>query len=87
MLGRNTGIVNGNYSAHFLRKSELNSYYIFTLKYQLSDRDCDPDALVERLIEASPDLVGLTDVADIVGVLTSSPVNKGSEESFLLTPA
>jgi len=91
--------------------------YIFTLKYQLADHDCDPDALVERLgaagcddalvgvglpgrlalefsreadgaeeamrsalsdvksavssarlIEASPDLVGLTDVADVVGV-------------------
>jgi predicted DNA-binding transcriptional regulator AlpA len=91
--------------------------YIFTLKYQLSDHDCDPDALVERLgaagcddalvgvgqpgrlalefsreadsaeeavrtaladvksavplarlIEASPDLVGLTDVADLVGI-------------------
>lgn len=91
--------------------------YIFTLKYQLADRDSDLDALVERLgvagcddalvgmgqpgrlalefsreadsaeeavrtaladvknavpsarlIEASPDLVGLTDVADIVGV-------------------
>ena len=23
--------------------------YIFTLKYQLPDHDCDPDALVERL--------------------------------------
>ena len=91
--------------------------YIFTLKYQLADHDCDPDALVERLgaagcddalvgvglpgrlalefsreadsaeeamrsalsdvksavssarlVEASPDLVGLTDVADVVGV-------------------
>ena len=91
--------------------------YIFTLKYQLSEQDCDPDALVERLgaagcddalvgvgqpgrlalafsrkahsaeeavrtaladvkstvptarlIEASPDLVGLTDVADVVGI-------------------
>lgn len=91
--------------------------YIFTLKYQLADEDCDPDAMVERLgsagcddalvgvgqpgrlalefsreavsaeqafrtaladikkampsarlIEASPDLVGLTDVADIVGI-------------------
>lgn len=91
--------------------------YIFTLKYQLSEDDCDPDALVERLgaagcddalvgvgqpgrlalefsreaksaveavrtaladvrsavptarlIEASPDLVGLTDVADLVGI-------------------
>lgn len=91
--------------------------YIFTLKYQLADHDCDPDALVERLgaagcddalvgvgqpgrlalefsreadsakeavrtaladvkravpsarlIEVSPDLVGLTDVADLVGV-------------------
>lgn len=91
--------------------------YIFTLKYQLSEQDSDPDALVERLgeagcddalvgvgqagrlalefsreadsaeeavhlaladvkkaipsarlIEASPDLVGLTDVADLVGV-------------------
>ncbi|MAL00558.1 AlpA family transcriptional regulator [Neopusillimonas maritima] len=91
--------------------------YVFTLKYQLTDRDSDLDALVEqlggagcddalvgvgqagrlalefsreaesaaeavrtalvdvkgaiptaRLIEASPDLVGLTDVADIVGV-------------------
>lgn len=91
--------------------------YIFTLKYQLVDRDSDVDALVERLgaagcddalvgvgqpgrlalefsreadsaeeavrtaltdvksavpsarlIEASPDLVGLTDVADVVGV-------------------
>lgn len=91
--------------------------YIFTLKYQLSEHDCDPDALVERLgaagcddalvgvgqpgrlalefsrearsaveavrtaladvksavptarlIEASPDLVGLTDVADVVGI-------------------
>lgn len=91
--------------------------YVFTLKYQLSDHDCDPDALVERLgpagcddalvgvgqpgrlalefsreadsakeavrtaladvksavpsarlIEASPDLVGLTDVADLVGI-------------------
>lgn len=91
--------------------------YIFTLKYQLSDHDGDPVALVERLgaagcddalvgvgqpgrlalefsreaesaeeavrtaladvkkavpaarlVEASPDLVGLTDVADIVGV-------------------
>ncbi|PLW81296.1 DNA-binding protein [Kineobactrum sediminis] len=91
--------------------------YIFTLKYQLLDRDCDPDALVERLgaggcddalvglgqpgrlalefsrmavsaeeavhtaladvkgavpsarlIEASPDFVGLTDVADLVGI-------------------
>jgi predicted DNA-binding transcriptional regulator AlpA len=91
--------------------------YIFTLKYQLAEQDCDQDALVERLgaagcddalvgvgqpgrlalefsreadsaeaavrtaladvklavpsatlIEASPDLVGLTDVADFVGV-------------------
>jgi len=91
--------------------------YIFTLKYQLSEDDCDPDALVERLgaagcddalvgvgqpgrlalefsreahsaveavrtaladvksavptarlIEASPDLVGLTDVANVVGI-------------------
>lgn len=91
--------------------------YTFTLKYQLSKRDCDPIALVERLgeagcddalvgigvpgrlaleftreaanakealqsaladvrravptaklIEVSPDLVGLTDVAEIVGV-------------------
>ncbi len=91
--------------------------YIFTLKYQLSEQDCDKDALVERLgiagcddaligigqpgrialeftregasaeaalvsamkavkaavpsarlIEASPDLVGLTDVAEILGV-------------------
>lgn len=91
--------------------------YSFTLKYKLSDQDCDPDALVERLgaagcddalvgvgqpgrlalefsreassaedairsaladvkraipsvrlIEVSPDFVGLTDVADIVGV-------------------
>jgi predicted DNA-binding transcriptional regulator AlpA len=91
--------------------------YTFTLKYQLADDDCDPDALVERLgeagcddalvgigqpgrlaleftreadsadaavrsaladvrsavpsarlIEVAPDLVGLTDVADIVGV-------------------
>jgi len=90
--------------------------YIFTLKYQLPDHDCDLEALVERLgggcddalvgvgrpgrlalefsreaesaaeavrtaltdvkhavpaarlIEASPDLVGLTDVADLVGI-------------------
>ena len=91
--------------------------YTFTLKYQLTDEDRDPDALVERLgeagcddslvgigqpgrlaleftreaadaddavrsaladvrraapsarlIEVAPDLVGLTDVADIVGV-------------------
>ncbi|MDR1967267.1 MAG: DNA-binding protein [Burkholderiaceae bacterium] len=91
--------------------------YTFTLKYQLADDDCDPDALVERLgeagcddalvglgqpgrlalefareaadadaavrsaladvrraapsamlIEVAPDLVGLTDVAEIVGV-------------------
>lgn len=91
--------------------------YTFTLKYQLSDDDRDPDVLVERLgeagcddalvgigqpgrlaleftreavgaeaavrsalaavrsaipaaklIEVAPDLVGLTDVADIVGV-------------------
>ena len=91
--------------------------YTFTLKYQLTDADCDPDALVERLgeagcddalvgigqpgrlaleftreaadadedvrsaltdvrraaptarlIEVAPDLVGLTDVADMVGV-------------------
>lgn len=91
--------------------------YIFTLKYQLADDDCDPDALVERLgeagcddalvgigqpgrlalefarkaadadkaarsaladvrravpsarlIEMAPDLVGLSDVAEIVGV-------------------
>ncbi|QIB66873.1 helix-turn-helix transcriptional regulator [Kineobactrum salinum] len=91
--------------------------YIFTLKYQLTDEDSDPDVLVERLgaagcddalvgvgqpgrlalefsreagsaeeavrtaladvksavplarlIEASPDLVGLTDVADLVGI-------------------
>ena len=91
--------------------------YTFTLKYQLTDADRDPDALVERLgeagcddalvgigqpgrlaleftreaadaddavrsaladvrraapsaklIEVAPDLVGLTDVADIVGV-------------------
>jgi predicted DNA-binding transcriptional regulator AlpA len=91
--------------------------YTFTLKYQLTDDGCDPDALVERLgeagcddalvgigqpgrlaleftreaadadeavrsaladvrravpsaslIEVAPDLVGLTDVADIVGV-------------------
>jgi predicted DNA-binding transcriptional regulator AlpA len=91
--------------------------YIFTLKYQLSEQDSDPDALVERLgaagcddalvgigqpgrialeftreaesaeaallsalsdiknvipsaklIEAAPDFVGLTDVADAVGV-------------------
>ena len=91
--------------------------YIFTLKYQLTDQDSDPDILVEhlgasgcddalvgvgqpgrlalefsresdsaeeavrsaladvkkaiplaRLIEASPDYVGLTDVADIVGI-------------------
>jgi predicted DNA-binding transcriptional regulator AlpA len=91
--------------------------YTFTLKYQLADDDCDPDALVERLgqagcddaligigqprrlaleftrvadnagaavrsaladvrsavpsarlIEVAPDLVGLSDVADIVGV-------------------
>lgn len=91
--------------------------YIFTLKYQLVDSDCEPDALVERLgaagcddalvgtgqpgrlaleftreagsaeaavhsaladvrravpsaklIEVGPDLVGLTDVAEIVGV-------------------
>ena len=91
--------------------------YIFTLKYQLADDDCEPDALVERLgeagcddaligigqpgrlaleftreadnadaavhsalvdvrravpaarlIEVAPDLVGLTDVADIIGV-------------------
>ncbi len=91
--------------------------YTFTLKYQLTDDDRDPNALVERLgeagcddalvgigqpgrlaleftreaadadeavrsaladvrravpsaklIEAAPDLVGLTDVADIVGV-------------------
>jgi predicted DNA-binding transcriptional regulator AlpA len=91
--------------------------YTFTLKYQLADDDCNPDALVERLgevgcddalvgigqpgrlaleftreaidagsavrsalvdvrqaapsamlIEVAPDLVGLTDVAEIVGV-------------------
>jgi predicted DNA-binding transcriptional regulator AlpA len=91
--------------------------YIFTLKYQLDEHDCNLDSLVERLgaagcddalvgvgqpgrlalefsresdsakeavrtaladvkravpsarlIEASPDLVGLTDVADMVGV-------------------
>lgn len=91
--------------------------YLFTLKYQLADQDCDHDALVERLgaagcddvlvgvgqpgrialafsreagnaqeamrsaltdvqqlipsarlIEAAPDLVGLTDVAEILGV-------------------
>lgn len=91
--------------------------YLFALKYQLADDDCDADALVERLgaagcddalvgvgqpcrlaleftreavsaqeavrsaladvkralpsaklIEASPDFVGLTDVAEIVGV-------------------
>lgn len=91
--------------------------YIFTLKYQLDEHDCNPDTLAERLgatgcddalvgmgqpgrlalefsresdsakeavrtaladvkravpsaklIEASPDLVGLTDVADMVGV-------------------
>ena len=91
--------------------------YIFTLKYQLSDHDYDPDDLGERLgaagcddaligvgqsgrlalefsreaesvekaihtaladvknvtpsarlIEVSPDLVGLTDIADLVGV-------------------
>ena len=91
--------------------------YTFTLKYQLSEQDCTPDALVERLgaagcndalvgvgqpgrialeftreaasakaavvsalaevkeaipsarlIEAVPDFVGLTDVADLVGV-------------------
>jgi len=91
--------------------------YTFTLKYQLADDDCDPDALVERLgeagcddalvgigqpgrlaleftreadsadaavrsaladvrsavpsarlIEVAPDLVGLTDIADVVGV-------------------
>lgn len=91
--------------------------YIFTLKYQLDEHDCNPDTLVERLgatgcddalvgmgqpgrlalefsresdsakeavrtaladvkravpparlIEVSPDLVGLTDVADMVGV-------------------
>ncbi|WP_455284085.1 helix-turn-helix transcriptional regulator [Cupriavidus necator] len=92
-------------------------YYTFTLKYQLSPDDTDPDTLVERLyeagcndaiagtgltgrialvfdreaesanaailsaladakrampsatlIEAAPDLVGLTDIADIVGM-------------------
>ncbi|QEI04723.1 DNA-binding protein [Pigmentiphaga aceris] len=91
--------------------------YTFTLKYQLSPQDCNPDEIVERLgaegcddaligigqpgrialdfardaqtakdallsaladirravpsaklIEASPDFVGLTDVAEIVGV-------------------
>jgi predicted DNA-binding transcriptional regulator AlpA len=91
--------------------------YTFTLKYRLTDYDCDPDTLVERLghagcddalvgigqpgrlalefireadsaqdavrsaladvksaipsaklIEASPDFVGLTDVAELVGV-------------------
>lgn len=91
--------------------------YIFTLKYQLDERESDPDALVERLgeagcddalvgigqpgrlaleftreansakaavrgaladvkraipsarlVEAAPDFVGLTDVAEIVGV-------------------
>lgn len=91
--------------------------YTFTLKYQLTGDDCDPDALVERLggagcddalvgigqpgrlaleftreavdaatavrsaladvrravpsarlIEMAPDLVGLTDVAELVGV-------------------
>jgi predicted DNA-binding transcriptional regulator AlpA len=91
--------------------------YIFTLKYQLAEQDCDQGVLVERLgaagcddalvgvgqpgrlalefsreadsaeeavrtaladvkhavpsarlIEASPDLVGLTDIADFVGV-------------------
>jgi predicted DNA-binding transcriptional regulator AlpA len=91
--------------------------YIFTLKYQLAQGDCDPDALVERLyaagcddalvgvglpgrlaleftreaataeaallsalmdikriipdarlVEVAPDFVGLTDIADIVGV-------------------
>ncbi|KDC91288.1 hypothetical protein L518_1991 [Bordetella bronchiseptica MBORD675] len=91
--------------------------YTFTLKYQLADDDCDPDALIgrlgevgcddalvcigqpgrlaleftreaadadesvrsalanvrctvpsARLIEVAPDLMGLTDVAEIVGV-------------------
>ena len=91
--------------------------FVFTLRYKLSDQDCDHDAIVERLgaagctdalvgigqpgrlaleftresdsaeaalasaladvkkavptahlIEASPDLVGLTDVADLIGV-------------------
>ena len=91
--------------------------YTFTLKYRLSEQDCNPEALVERLgaagcddalvgvgqpgrialeftreatsaeaalvsalaevkqaipsaslIEAAPDFVGLTDVADVVGV-------------------
>lgn len=83
--------------------------YIFTLKYQLADDDCDRDALIEclgeaccddallgpgqpgrlafaneavhsalanvrravpsaRLTEVAPDLVGLTDVGEIVGV-------------------
>nr|WP_315393106.1 DNA-binding protein [uncultured Duganella sp.] len=91
--------------------------YIFTLKYQLAEHDCDPDALVERLggagcddalvgiglpgrlaleftreaenadsavrsaladvrnaipsaglVEVAPDLVGLTDAAEIVGM-------------------
>lgn len=91
--------------------------YVFTLKYQLADPDCDMDALLERLedagcddalvgigrpgrlalefsreadsaeealhsaladakkaipsaklIEASPDFVGLTDIAEIVGI-------------------
>lgn len=91
--------------------------YIFTLKYQLAQCDCDPDELVERLyaagcddalvgiglpgrlaleftreavtaetallsalmdvkriipdarlVEVAPDFVGLTDIADIVGV-------------------
>lgn len=91
--------------------------YIFILKYQLSEQDCDPDLLLERLgaagcddalvgvgqagrlalefsrdaqnaeeaigsaladvkttvpsarlIEAAPDLVGLTDIAELVGI-------------------
>ena len=35
--------------------------YTFTLKYQLTDDDRDPDALVERLAEAGCDdaLVGI----------------------------
>ncbi|CAH2791095.1 MAG: Putative DNA-binding protein [uncultured Paraburkholderia sp.] len=42
--------------------------YEFTLKYRLVAEDCDLEAIVERLGEAGPDFVGLTDVADVAGV-------------------
>jgi len=47
--------------------------YEFTLKYRLAAAGSDADELVERLgtarlVEVCPDSVGLTDIAELVGV-------------------